>query len=305
LARAVLHKTSSLLEALQDLTPGASKRSLRQMLDQGRISLDGQSCRNPRQIVQAGNVLEIGARTASTRVVPGLKILYDDADLLVVQKSAGLLSVATPHERDRTAYSRLCRYVSKQSPKNALFIVHRLDKFVSGILVFAKSKTIKAKLQTAFQKHDIERKYWAIVEGSVPKDSGSIRSYLEEDRFYHVHSTKDRNAGKHAVTHYRVLQRFAKFTTLEVALETGRKNQIRVHLAEIGHPIVGDRVYGSKTNPLGRIGLHAFCLGFVHPTQGTRLHFATEPPPEFRRFIPSESCQIIGREVHGLKGARA
>jgi len=277
------------LEALQDLTPGASKRSLRQMLDQGRISLNGQNCKNPRQIVQAGNVLEIGARTKSTRAAPGLHILYDDDDLLVAQKSAGLLSVATPHERDRTAYARLCQYVSKQSPKNRLFTVHRLDKFVSGILVFAKSEKVKARLQAAFQKHDIERKYWAIVEGSVPKDYGSIRSYRAEDRFYRVHSTEDPKAGKHAVTHYRVLQRFPKFTALEVALETGRKNQIRAHLSEMGHPIVGDRAYGSKTNPLGRIGLHAFCLGFVHPTQGTKLHFATEPPPEFRRFIPSKS----------------
>jgi 23S rRNA pseudouridine1911/1915/1917 synthase len=275
------------LEALQDLTPGASKRSLRQMLDQGRISLNGQNCKNPRQIVQAGNVLEIGARTKSTRIVPGLKIIYDDDDLLVVHKSAGLLSVATPHERDRTAYARLCQYVSKQNAKNKLFIVHRLDKFVSGILVFAKSEKVKAKLQAAFQKHDIERKYWAIVDGSVPKDRGSICNYLAEDRLYRVHSTEDQKTGKRAVTHYRVLQRFAKLTVLEITLETGRKNQIRAHLSEMGHPIVGDRAYGSKTNPLGRIGLHAFCLGFVHPTQGAKLHFVTEPPPEFRRFILS------------------
>jgi 23S rRNA pseudouridine1911/1915/1917 synthase len=287
--RAVLSKTSSLLDALQNLTPGASKRSLRQMLDQGRVYLNGQNCSNPRQIVQAGNVLEIGARTKFPKIVPGLKILYEDDDLLVVRKAAGLLSVATPHEHDRTAYARLCQYLSKQNPKYKLFTVHRLDKFVSGILVFAKSEGVKARLQAAFQKHDIDRKYWAVVEGSVPKDRGSIRSYLAEDRLYRVHSTSDPNAGKHAVTHYRVLHRFPKFTALEIALETGRKNQIRAHLSEMGHPIVGDRAYGSKTDPLGRIGLHAFCLGFVHPTRGTELHFVTEPPPEFRRFIPVKS----------------
>ncbi|MBP1608314.1 MAG: pseudouridine synthase [Acidobacteria bacterium] len=287
--RAVLSRTSSLLEALQYLAPGASKRSLRRMLDQGRVSLNGKICGDPRQMVQAGNVLEIGARTRSPKALPGLKVLFDDEDLLVVQKSAGLLSVSTTHEHDRTAYARLCQYISRESPKNRLFIVHRLDKFVSGILVFAKSEKVKARLQAAFEKHDIERKYWAIVEGSVAKDRGSIRSYLAEDRHYRMHSTEDRMVGKHAVTHYRVLRRFAKFTALEIALETGRKNQIRVHLSELGHPIVGDRTYGSKINPLGRMGLHAFCLGFVHPVTGTKLHFATEPPPEFRRFIPTQS----------------
>lgn len=288
MVRAVLSKTSSLLEALHHLTPGAAKRPLRQMLDQGRVSINGQSCRNPRQLVQAGDVLEIGALTTAQKTVRGLKILYEDDDLLVVQKSAGLLSVATPHERDRTAYARLCRYLAERNAKSRLFIVHRLDKFVSGILVFAKSEKVKARLQAAFQKHDIERKYWAIVEGLVPKDRGSIRSYLAEDRLFRVHSTEDQKAGKHAVTHYRVLGRFARFTSLEITLETGRKNQIRAHLSEMGHPIVGDRSYGSKTNPLGRMGLHAFCLGFVHPTQEKKLHFVTEPPPEFRRFVPAK-----------------
>lgn len=285
--RAVLSKTSSLLEALHHVTPGASKRSLRRMLDQGRISLNGQNCIDPRQIVQAGDVLQIGARTTTAGSIRGLKILYDDDDLLVVQKSAGLLSVATPHEHDRTAYARLKEYLSERNPKSKLFIVHRLDKFVSGLLVFAKSEKIKVALKVAFQRHDIERKYWAIVEGSVPKDHGSIRSYLLENRLYRMHSTEDKKAGKLAITHYRVLRRFSRVTTLEITLETGRKNQIRAHLSELGHPIVGDRAYGSKTNPLGRMGLHAFCLGFAHPTQGTKLRFITEPPSEFRRFIPS------------------
>lgn len=289
--RAVLSKSSSLLEALQHLTPGSSNRSLRQMLDQGRVSLNGHRCKNPRQLVQEHDVVEIGARTKAARAVRGLKILFEDDDLLIAYKTAGLLTVATPHERDRTAYARLHQYLVEHNPKSELFIVHRLDKFVSGILVFAKSERVKVRLQAAFQKHDIERKYWAIVEGQVSRDRGSIRSYLKEDHLYRMHSTEDEKTGKRAVTHYRVLQRFAKFTALEVALETGRKNQIRAHLSEMGHPIVGDRAYGSKINPFGRMGLHAFCLGFKHPTQGTKLHFVTEPPPEFRRFIPAKPAE--------------
>ena len=284
--RAVLTRPSSLLEALQHLTPGASNRSLRQMLDQGRVSLNGHLCKNPRQPVEKHDVVEIGARTAVTKAARGLKILYEDDDLLIVHKSAGLLTVATPHERDRTVYARLHQYLLDRNRKSELFIVHRLDKYVSGILVFAKSEKVKVRMQAAFQKHDIERKYWAIVEGQVSKERGTICSYLKEDGLYRMHSTEDQKKGKRAVTHYRVLQRFAKFTSLEVTLETGRKNQIRAHLSEIGHPIVGDRSYGSKNDPLGRMGLHAFCLGFRHPMQDTKLHFTTEPPPEFRRFIP-------------------
>jgi 23S rRNA pseudouridine1911/1915/1917 synthase len=140
-----------------------------------------------------------------------------------------------------------------------------------------------------FSRHKIRRKYWAIVEGAVDKERGTIQSRLAEDKTFRMHSTEDEGRGKAAVTHYRVLRRFENLTALEVILETGRKNQIRVHLSEMGHPIVGDRAYGSTRNPLGRLGLHAFYLGFAHPVRGTPLSFQTEPPPEFRRYIPGKS----------------
>jgi 23S rRNA pseudouridine1911/1915/1917 synthase len=278
--------SSSLLEALNLIVPGASNRTLRQMLAQGRVSVNGALCMIATRSVLPGDVIEIGARRAAAKAAGGLQVLYEDADLLIVLKPAGLLTVATPDERDRTAYAYLREYLREHNARQKLFIVHRLDKLASGILVFAKSERVKSLLKGVFSRHDIERKYWAIVEGSVQKDKGTIRSRLAEDRSMRMHSTEDEAKGKSAVTHYRVLKRLRNLTVLEVTLETGRKNQIRVHLSEMGHPIVGDRAYGSTQNPLGRLGLHAFHLGFRHPVRGMPLAFQTEPPPEFRRYLP-------------------
>jgi len=259
------------------------------MLSQGRVSVNGEPCVLASRSISPRDVIEIGARRVTAKASGGLQVLYEDSDLLIVHKPAGLLTVATLDERDQTAYAHLRDYVREHNPRQKLYIVHRLDKLASGVLVFAKSERVQSLLQDVFSRHDIQRKYWAIVEGRVQKDHGTIRSHLAEDRSMRMHSTEDTRKGKSAVTHFRVLNRIHNLTMLEVTLETGRKNQIRVHLSEMGHPIVGDRAYGSTQNPLGRLGLHAFHLGFVHPVRGTPLTFQTEPPPEFRRYLPADS----------------
>jgi len=269
------------------LVPGASNRTLRRMLQQRRVRLNGRITTSAGVEARSGDVVEIGKRVALPRRIHNIDILTEDDAILVVHKPAGLLTVATPHESERTAYAFLREYVKQQDPARKLFIVHRLDKFVSGLLVFAKSERVKLRLQALFQKHQIQRKYWAIVEGRVELREGTVRSHLAEDRFQRMRSTKDTTRGKEAVTHYRVLRRFSNLTSLEVTLETGRKNQIRAHLSEIGHPIVGDRAYGSRIDPLGRMGLHAYYLGFTHPTLSIPAFFETEPPPEFRRYLPT------------------
>ena len=255
------------------------------MLSQGRVRLNGKPCKIARQEVLPGDTLEVGERRSPAPQTHGIEILFEDDDLLVIHKPAGLLTVATPHERERTAYAYLRGYLKDRDSKQKLFIVHRLDKFVSGLLVFAKSEGVKAALQIQFQKHTILRKYWAIVGGRVEKDRGTIQSHLAEDRSKRMRSTQDTAGGKRAVTHYRVHRRFSTVTALEVILETGRKNQIRVHLSELGHPVIGDQTYGSTINPIGRMGLHAFCLGFVHPRTKSQLHFQTDPPAEFSRYL--------------------
>ncbi len=277
---------SQLLEALRILLPETSNRTLRQILEHGRVRVNGSICRIARQRVGQGDEIEVSAHGESRLSVPGLTIVYEDQDLLLIVKPSGLLTVATPHETERTAYAYLRRHVRERNPRQKLFIVHRLDKFASGVLVFAKSEPIQSRLQALFRSHDIVRKYWAIVEGRVPQSQGTIQSHLAENRAGRMHSTEDESIGKRAVTHYRVLRRFPQLTALEVTLETGRKNQIRAHLAEMGHPIVGDRAYGSKTNPMGRLGLHAFLLGFKHPMLGTEIQHRTAVPQGFTRYLP-------------------
>ena len=259
------------------------------MLSQGRIRVNGNPCALATHPIRPGDVLEIGPRRARLKLPNGLEILSEDAEILVVRKPAGLLTVATIDERAQTAYAYLRQYLKERNPKQKLLIVHRLDKFASGVLVFAKSERMKSALQGLFSRHEIRRKYWAIVEGTVEKDHGTIQSYLAEDRSLRMHSTQDKKRGKPAITHFRVLRRLRTVTALEVTLETGRKNQIRAHLSEMGHPIIGDRAYGSTLDPIGRLGLHAFQLGFKHPIRGTPLMFETEPPPEFLRYLPKKS----------------
>jgi 23S rRNA pseudouridine1911/1915/1917 synthase len=260
------------------------------MLSQDRIRVNGLVCKIAAHQVGPGDSVEIGPRRIPAKLPKGLEIIFEDEDILVVAKPPGLLTVSTIDEKERTAYAYLSQYIKTRHPKRKLFIVHRLDKFASGILVFAKSEPVKSILQGVFSRHEIQRKYWAIVEGAVVKNQGTVRSYLAEDKSLRMHSTQDKTLGKSAVTHFRVLRRLGEVSTLEVTLETGRKNQIRAHLSEMGHPIVGDRSYGSTRDPLGRLGLHAFHLEFRHPSRRTPLVFRTDPPPEFLRYLPQQQA---------------
>jgi 23S rRNA pseudouridine1911/1915/1917 synthase len=256
------------------------------MLSQGRVRLNGVVCKVASHPAHPGDVVEIGKWADTPKLQHGLKIVYEDDDLLVVHKPAGLLTVATPHEREHTLYAMLRDYLAESRRGEKLYIVHRLDRFVSGLLVFAKTETAKSTLQSQFRKHSLDRRYWAIVEGRVATEEGTIKTRLAENQARRMHSTDDPTAGKEAVTHYRVLRRFPSATALEIRLETGRKNQIRVHLSELGHPIVGDRAYGSTREELGRMGLHAFLLEIEHPRTRKRALFRTEAPPEFRKYLP-------------------
>ncbi|HEV8673047.1 MAG TPA: RNA pseudouridine synthase, partial [Methylomirabilota bacterium] len=163
-----------------------------------------------------------------------------------------------------------------------IFVVHRLDRETSGLLVFAKSLPVKRALQAQFRRRTPERIYLARVEGVVRESAGELTSHLVEDRALRVRSRRDAGRGKEAVTRYRVLERYRDATLLELALLTGRRGQLRAQLAALGHPIVGDRAYGSRRDPLRRVCLHAIRLGFVHPS-GRRIVFESPPPPAFRR----------------------
>ena len=219
------------------------------------------------------------------RLQEGLELIYEDRDVVVVDKPAGLLTVGTETEKRRTAYSALFDYLKHQRPPQRIFIVHRLDREASGLLVFAKSETAKRDLQAQFEDHSAGRTYVAVTDGRMNFETRTIRSYLAENAIHRCYSTPDPAKGKMAVTHVSVLRRSPNRTAVEVRLETGRKHQIRVHLAELGFPILGDPVYGNKRSPLRRLALHGMKLTFKHPFTHKVMEFASPPPASFSGLV--------------------
>lgn len=272
-----------LLDYLQSVFPESSRTTLRNMLQSGRVRVNGAVEKSPRRQLASRDVVDVGPR--ATQLLPEvLSILHEDDDLIVVNKDVGLLTVATPYEREQTAQALLNGYLRSKRIVDRIHVVHRLDRDTSGVLVFARSYPVREALKEQFARHDIERVYVAIIEGSMPQPSGTIRSYLREDRDLTVRSVPGSDGGKLAVTHYKTVERGSRYSRVEVRLETGRKNQIRAHLSEAGHPVVGDRRYGATSSPLGRLGLHAAVLGFVHPTTNRKLRFEAPLPEVFRKL---------------------
>lgn len=219
-----------------------------------------------------------------TKYVPaGIKILYEDRDIIVIDKSSGLLSVKANYETEKTAHNLLTNYVRKGNPKAKinLFVVHRLDRDTSGVMIFAKSFTIREKF--ASQWKDVEKKYIAMVHGTLVEKSGVIESYLAEGDGYAMQSVKNPQEGKFARTKYRVVKESKKYSLLEIDLLTGKRNQIRVHLSENGHPIVGDRKY--RKDAKGRLALHAFSIRFKHPFNNEEMFFETKIPEFFLNYF--------------------
>jgi RluA family pseudouridine synthase len=220
-------------------------------------------------------------RTRHHGRIDKLEIIYEDDSIIVVDKPAGLLTIATATERAKTAYAVLRAYLNNKKRPERLFIVHRLDREASGLLVFAKTIESKERLQSQFKDHSAGRKYVAVVQGRLREDAFSIRSCLAENAAYRVYSTTKKDIGKLAVTHVSVLKRNSKTTLVEVRLETGRKHQIRVHLAEHGNPIVGDPTYGRRSSSIARLALHGMQLDFKHPVSGKPVTFHSDFPKAF------------------------
>jgi 23S rRNA pseudouridine1911/1915/1917 synthase len=278
--RLVVRDARSLLEALALLYPDSTKTTLRQLLQAGRVRVNGEVEKNARRELDEGELVEVGQKSVQPALPPGLAILHEDEDVIVVLKSHGLLTVATERERETTAQAYLNAYL-KEKGGERIHVVHRIDRETSGVLVFAKNFAAREALKEKFAAHDVERVYIAVIEGEMTPKSGTIRSHLRERKDLRMESVDAHPEAKLAVTHYRTIESNGKYSLLEIRLETGRKNQIRTHLAEAGHPVVGDRMYGSTVNPLGRLGLHAKVLGFAHPRSGKKLVFTVPVPSSF------------------------
>lgn len=275
-------ESAELMKFLIEKLPHKNRSEIKSLLSHRQISIGDEVT------TQFNHPLEIGQEVVVswTRVLieeqpEGLKIVFEDPHIIIIEKEAGLLSIATETEKALTAYSILSEHVKKRDPKNRIFVLHRLDRETSGVMMFAKSEKVQQLLQNAWKETVLERSYVVVVEGAVVKDEGTITSWLTESKAFIMYSSRTPNDGQKAVTHYQVLKRNKHYSLLEVKLETGRKNQIRVHMKDIGHSVVGDKKYGSTKQPLSRMGLHARVLAFTHPVTGEEVRYETDIPKEF------------------------
>jgi 23S rRNA pseudouridine1911/1915/1917 synthase len=284
--------TNTLADALRRLMPEASRRTLKQLVEHGRVRIDNRTAARLDAPVPRGASIEITPRAAASgpaRPLPaGLTVVHSDEHIVVVDKPPGMLTIATEREKERTVYARIREHVKAADPREKIFVVHRLDRLTSGLLVFAKTEAAKRKLQDAFAGRSVERVYTAVVEGRLRDDVGELRSFLVESKALRVHVTRDEKQGSEAITRYRVLGRGNGHTLVEVRLVTGRRAQIRVQFAHAGHPVVGDRDYGTGSGPIGRLALHATRLAFVHPSTGRRVAFSSRPPRDFGAMVKEE-----------------
>ena len=218
-----------------------------------------------------------------------LDIIYEDKNILVINKPAGLLTISTPKEKERTLFHEVSDYVKKSNPKAKVFIIHRLDKDTSGIVIFAKSQTIKFKYQNSWDNLVQKRGYVAVVKGNLDKKKDTIKSYLKETKTFLVYSTNDQKNGKLAITDYEVMKENKYYSMLNINIKTGRKNQIRVHMNDIGHPIIGDKKYGNVKSPLNRMGLHANVLVVTNPVTKKKMEFVAKTPKSFDILFDKQS----------------
>lgn len=277
---------TTLLEFLFTAMPDRKRTTVKDFLKHRQVMVNGiVTTRFDQPLRPADRIAVNTSREFQTLRNPRLSIVYEDDDIIVVNKGYGLLSVGTDKIKTGTAYSILRDYLKRVDPRNKLFIIHRLDQHTSGLMMFAKNIKAKEAMQHNWNNMVLERRYVCVVEGKLEQPEGEVRSYLTENSQHEVYSTTDPNAGQLAVTRYRTLRSANGYSLVEVQLETGRKNQIRVHMKDLGHPIAGDRKYGAHTSPIHRLALHAMTLRFAHPESRADMNFSTPLPPAFAKMV--------------------
>ncbi|MFI3294763.1 MAG: RluA family pseudouridine synthase [Rikenellaceae bacterium] len=276
---------TQLLESLFANLGDKSKTTVKSYLSNRQVSINGCATTQFNAPLAQGDRGGVSfTRQKESFRHPLIKVVYEDDSMLVVSKREGLLSIATDKEPIKNAYAIMSHYIKRDNPSARLFVVHRLDRETSGLMLFAKNREIQQTLQFNWNENILERKYYAVVEGVIEQDEGVIESYLTESKALKVYAT-DHEHGKLAITAFKVLRRAKENSLLELQLETGRKNQIRAHLEYVGHSIVGDKKYGAKSNPLSRVALHAGSISFVHPVSGERMDFRTSIPELFEAIF--------------------
>ena len=278
----------TLLEFLKLQFPQTTNNKLRKMLSEGRVKINDSvvfKAKLPLELNDKFELLDRNNKTLQTdKPLKELKkssieIIYEDEDLLVVEKPAKLLSVATDKLEQKTLHGKCVDYLKQQDIKSWCYIVHRLDKETSGIMLLSKNKQSKDYLQEQFAQRKVYRIYHAMVEGQPPGQSGTVEQYLMEDKHLNIRRVKAKHKdGKIAITHWEVIQQNEEASLIRVMIETGRRHQIRMAMKELGCPIIGDKLHEAETNPFGRICLHATSLEFLHPATDEPVRFESKPP---------------------------
>lgn len=281
---------TTLLAFLLGAVKGKSRNAVKNLLTHRQVLVDGVVTTRHDAPVTPESVITLLPPDAPAPADLPFPICYEDDHLLAIEKPAGLLSVASDRDRERTAYRLVREHIRIADPAAKLFIVHRLDQDTSGLLLFAKSQAVKEALQENWDKAVKERGYLAVVAGRPPQDEGLVHTWLRETRTHLVYSAdgpcKD---GKEAITGYRVVKANESYALLELFLQTGRKNQIRVHMQDLGCPVVGDKRYGGPKSPIGRLCLHAHRLVFTHPVTGQTVTLKSRKPRDFNRLFREET----------------
>ena len=277
-----VEQESGLLEFLIINLSKQSRNNVKSLLSHREILVNEKVVTKFDHLLKAGDKVEVNWSLSRDNGQKSLlDIIYEDSDIIVINKPAGLLSIATNKENIRTAYHMLMEYVRIDNPKNRIFVVHRLDRDTSGIMVSAKNEKMKLLLQDNWADIISKRGYVALIEGELETPKGTVRSWLRETQTHFMYSSATDGDGQEAITDYEVMSANINYSLVDIRLQTGRKNQIRVHMKDMGHSIAGDKKYGGATNPLNRLCLHAYILEVKHPVTGKIMCFETEIPRKF------------------------
>lgn len=276
-----VEKESYLLEYLLFNISNKSKNNIKSLLVRGNVLVDEKVITQYNYKLIPGQKVSIKtSKIYNTQFKEIIDIIYEDDDIIVINKPSGLLTIATNLEKQNTAYHIVMNYLKRNNYKNKIFVIHRLDRDTSGILMFAKNEKVKMAFQNNWDDLVLLRNYVAVVEGKIKDESGTIKSWLRETKTLLVYSSYTKDDGKLAITHYKKITENNKYTLLDIKIDTGRKNQIRVHMKDIGNNIIGDKKYGAKLDPLKRLGLHANILEVKHPFTKEIMHFEAKIPSD-------------------------
>lgn len=280
-----VHEDCLLLDFLLAKYPKLSRNAVKSLLSNHHVSVDGAPVSQYNLQLTKEDTVIVSKLRISKKTRANLPIIYEDDELIAINKPSGVLSIASDREKARTAYRMVNDYVQQKNKHNRIYVIHRLDEDTSGVLVFAKNPRIKETLQKNWNDIVKKRGYFAVVEGEMEKAEDTYIDYLKENSLNLMYVTNDKKNGKKCITNYKVIKYNKKYSLLDINIETGRKNQIRVQLGHRNHHVIGDDKYGEPSNPLKRLGLHAYELAFIHPISQKMMLFKAPMPEEFKKLF--------------------